>query len=323
MLAGFAMFVIASIGAALTDSLPSLIVLRFLQAVGASVGTVVSRAVVRDTRDAIRTTVAIGHIAAVMGIAPIIAPVFGGWVGSTLGYRSVFFATATIGLLVLVLMYRTLPETLNRAQVRPGLLSMLENYRRLFRSRAFLGFSMLYGFTQGSFFAFMTVGAAVFESELNMTAGSFAITWSLMALAYVAGAVVSARMSQRIGLARLLEITVIVTCVTGCLTPVWTGVSGPTLASVVIPVTILMVSASAIIPGGIAGVVNAHPEMAGTASGLSNALALMFGGAFTLLAGLFYQGSYSNIAALIAVAVTLTGLSWLLVRSNMVKPAGH
>ena len=321
MLAGFALFVAASIGAALTDSLTGLIALRFLQAVGASVGTVVSRAVVRDTRDAMKTTVAIGHIAAVMGIAPIVAPVFGGWLGAAMGYRSVFIASAAIGLVVLVLLYRTLPETLNRAQTRLGLPILLKNYSVLLRSRAFLGFSMIYGFAQGSFFSFMTVGAAIFETELNMTARSFGTAWSLMALSYVAGAVISARLNQRIGMIRVLEIAVIVTFVTGCLTPVWAVISGPTLASVLVPVTILMISASGIIPGGIAGVVNAHPEMAGTASGLSNALALLFGGAFTVFAGILYQENYTNIAVLIAVSATLTALSWAMVRSIMIKKA--
>ena len=97
ILAGFAIFVVASIGAAWTDSLSGLIALRFLQAVGASVGTVAARAIVRDTRNALETTVTMGQIAAMMGFAPIVAPVVGGWLGAAFGYRSVFIATAALG----------------------------------------------------------------------------------------------------------------------------------------------------------------------------------------------------------------------------------
>jgi len=52
MLVGFAVFVIASLGAAVAHSLEALVALRFVQACGVSVGTVASRAVIRDTRGA-------------------------------------------------------------------------------------------------------------------------------------------------------------------------------------------------------------------------------------------------------------------------------
>ncbi len=181
---------------------------------------------------------------------------------------------------------------------------------------------MVYGFTQGSFFAFMTAGAAIFEYDLDMSARSFGTAWSLMALSYVMGAVISARLNLIFGTFRVLEVAVIVTFLAGCLTPVWSAFTGPTLAAVVIPMTILMIAASGIVPGGMAGVINSHPDMAGTASGLSSALALLFGGAFTILAGMLYQENYTNVATLIAIATTITGVSWLLVRRIMIRQEG-
>ena len=74
LLLGFAFFTLASLACAVVASLPALVALRFLQAVGVSVGTVASRAIVRDTHDEQGTARAMAYIAAAMGVAPVIAP---------------------------------------------------------------------------------------------------------------------------------------------------------------------------------------------------------------------------------------------------------
>jgi DHA1 family bicyclomycin/chloramphenicol resistance-like MFS transporter len=314
MLVGFAMFVVASIGASWTDSLSGLIVLRFLQAVGASVGTVAARAVVRDTRGPMETTVAMGQIAAIMGFAPILAPAMGGWFGTAFGYRSTFIATAALGLLVLVLMYRTLPETLDRTQITSRLADLLKNYSTLMRSRSFLGFTLVFGFVQGSFFAFMAVGAPVFETDFGLDAADFGTAWALMAMSYVSSAIISSRLTRMFGSDWVLGATTILTLLAGWLMFAWTTLSGATMLSVLAPMTLIMVAAGGVLPAAMAGIVNAHPEMSGTASGLSSALAMLFGGVFTVLSGVFYQGKFETVAILIVTSTTITALSWLLVR---------
>lgn len=315
MLIGFAVFVAASVGAAWINSLTGLVVLRFLQAIGVSVGTVASRAVVRDTRGPLETAVALSHIAAVMGFAPIVAPVLGGWLGTLGGYRSVFVATAAMGLFVWVLMYRTLPETLDRSRASPRLRELLKNYRVLFRSRMFLGYTMLFGFVQGSFFTFMAVGAAVFETDLGMDASGFGTVWALTALTYVGGTVLCARITRATGAARVMGVTVALTFVAGWLMVLLTAELGPGRVAILLPLTMLMAAAGGIIPGSLAGVVNAHPEMSGTASGLSSAMGMVLGGVFTVLAGILYDGELAPVSLLVATSCTLTALSWMLVRS--------
>ncbi|RMF98020.1 MAG: MFS transporter, partial [Gammaproteobacteria bacterium] len=51
LLAGFSLFVLASLGCAIAGSFGLLVALRFLQATGVSVGTVASRAILRDIHD--------------------------------------------------------------------------------------------------------------------------------------------------------------------------------------------------------------------------------------------------------------------------------
>jgi len=75
-----------------------------------------------------------------------------------------------------------------------------------------------------------------------------------------------------------------------------------------------MASAGVISPGALAGAVNAHPDMAGTSSGLSSAIGIVMGGLFTVMAGYLYQGDFMPASWLITLSTTLTAISWLLTR---------
>ena len=83
-----------------------------------------------------------------------------------------------------------------------------------------------------------------------------------------------------------------------------------TVVSVLAPLAILMSVSGAIIPGALAGAVNCHPEMAGTASGLSSAIGIAIAGLFTIAAGMLYRGDYLPVAWLITLACVLTGAAW-------------
>ncbi len=314
LLVGFAVFVVASVGASFTNSLESLIVLRFLQAVGGSVGTVAARAVVRDTRGPLETTVAMGQIAAIMGFAPIAAPAIGGWLGAAFGYRSVFIVTGAMGLLVLILIYRTLPETLNKTQKTYQISDLRKNYAALMRSRHFWGFTLIFGFVQGSFFTFMAVGASIFETDFGLDSGDFGTAWALMSITYVLGAMASSRLTRSLGSAWVLGATIVLTLLSGWLMLAWTSISGATIFSVLVPLILLMVAAGGALPAAMAGVVNANPEMSGTASGLSSSLGMLFGATFIVLSGVLYKGTFETIAILVAISTTITALSWLLVK---------
>ena len=75
LLAGFLIFILSSIGLAFSPNFSLMIILRFIQAVGASVGSVIARAIARDLFEQEEAIQAFSFMSAAMGIAPIIAPV--------------------------------------------------------------------------------------------------------------------------------------------------------------------------------------------------------------------------------------------------------
>lgn len=314
MLTGFAVFSLASIAVAFAGSMEFLILFRFLQAAGVSVGTVVSRAVVRDTRDARGSAEALSYIAAITGFAPIIAPVLGGWLASEGGHTAVFLSTAMFGTVIWILMYFRLDETLDPRFTSANWSDWVRNYKTLLGSRDFLAYSLIFGFVQGSFFAFLAVGAAVFASDFGIDERGFGIIWGLLAITYVAGAVSGGRLTGKLGSTKVINIAVVLNLISGwamTLMVVWFGVN---LAGFLASMAFLMAAAGTISPGALAGAVNAHPKMAGTAGGLSSAIGIVVGGLFTVLAGFMYHGDFLSASWLITAATTLTAGSWLLRR---------
>jgi DHA1 family bicyclomycin/chloramphenicol resistance-like MFS transporter len=315
MLGGFLLFVVASLGCALIRDIDSLVALRFVQAVGVSVGTVASRAVIRDTHDEAGTAAAMATIAAAMGIAPVIAPVAGGLIGAATGPQSVFAVSALLGSFVLVAVWRRLPETRIQAQApQVNWQTTLADYRQLLGSRVFMGYTLMFGFVQGAFFSFLAVGATVFEQDLGLGQQAFGLVWGGMAFAYVLGAGVSGRLTRRLGLRRTIYIGMFFACVAGWSNFALALTAGVSFWPLVGLLGLLTAASGLVIPGSMAGAVSYRPEIAGTSSGLSSALGLMLSGAFSIVSGLVYAGNFVPIALLMAIGATLTAVTGWMVR---------
>ena len=94
----------------------------------------------------------------------------------------------------------------------PGLRS---GYRELLRSREFVGNTLLFGFIQGTFFAFLGVGAIVFHDHLGLGQQVFGAIWGALAIPYVASTVTAGRLAGRIGGYGVLRVGAYVTLVAG------------------------------------------------------------------------------------------------------------
>lgn len=313
MLIGFAVFVAASFACAFVERLDLLILLRFMQATGASVGTVTSRATVRDLHDDAGAARALSYISAAMGLSPIVGPVVGGLVSGEFGPQAVFLVSATIGAATWLWGLARYPETAAPAgRVHPSLADWWQSYLALLRSRVFIGYSMMYGLAQAGFFAFMSVGAAVFDRDLGMGPAEFGATWGALAAAYVAGATLAGRLSATVPLRRLLWwglATLFAGTASLLVLVLAVGVEYWTLT---LPLLVLSAANGIVTPLSLAGAVSYRPLIAGSSSGLSSAIGLTLSGAFTIVAGALYAGDFMPIAILMtAVAVLTVATGWM------------
>ena len=318
LLSGLVLFVAASIVCSTTDSLNSLIFWRIIQGVGASVGSVMSRAIIRDTNNASETARSLSRVTAIMGISPMIAPVIGG-----IGYQifgspnGIFIITAAIGVVVLIAILLKLPETrkveLTESTKREP---WSEKYRYLLGSKVFVGSSLIYAFTTGAFFAILAVASTVFYNDLGIDSAGFGFVWSCLTILYTISAFMGGNLSSKYGLMKVLLAGVVLNVMAGLVFYFLVKALNVTLISVIVPLIILFFAHGFIVPMALAKAVSARPEIAGSSSGLSSALGLVIGGMFSVLSGLVFDGRLLPIALIVAVSTMLCGMSYLLVFSG-------
>ena len=318
LLSGLVLFIAASIVCSTTDSLNSLIFWRIIQGVGASVGSVMSRAIIRDTNNASETARSLSRVTAIMGISPMIAPVIGG-----IGYQifgspnGIFIITAAIGVVVLIAILLKLPETrkveLTESTNREP---WSEKYRYLLGSKVFVGSSLIYAFTTGAFFAILAVASTVFYNDLGIDSAGFGFVWSCLTILYTISAFMGGNLSSKYGLMKVLLAGVVLNVMAGIVFYFLVKALDVTLISVIVPLIILFFAHGFIVPMALAKAVSARPEIAGSSSGLSSALGLVIGGMFSVLSGLVFDGRLLPIALIVAVSTMLCGMSYLLVFSG-------
>jgi len=318
LLSGLVLFVIASIFCSTTDSLNSLIFWRVIQGIGASVGSVMSRAMIRDVSNASETARSLSRVTAIMGISPMIAPVIG-----AIGYQifgnpnGIFIITAAIGILVLTAILLLLPETRNAALLESTSKEpWSDKYRYLLGSKVFVGSSLIYAFTTGAFFAILAVASTVFYNDLGIDSAGFGFIWSGLTILYTVSAFTAGTLSSKYGLMKVLLVGVLLNVIAGLLFYSLVKVFDVTLISVIVPLVIMFFAHGYIVPMSLAQAVSGRPEIAGSSSGLSSAIGLVIGGMFSVLSGLVFDGRLLPIALIVSTSTILSGLSYFLVLSG-------
>ena len=115
------LYFFACIGCVLATSIETLIVARFLQALGACSGPVVARAIVRDVFGRERSAKVLAYVGTAMALAPVLGPIAGGFLQVWFGWQASFVVMAALGGLSVAGVLFLLRETnVNRSTVRPN-----------------------------------------------------------------------------------------------------------------------------------------------------------------------------------------------------------
>ncbi len=314
VLAGFALFLLGSLVCALAPTVEILIAGRVLQAVGGAAGMVLSRAIVRDIYDRDGAARAIAYITMAMVSAPMVAPVIGGVLTDWLGWRWIFWTAGLFGALVALVVYRFLTETLTVKPQPVSPAAMLRDCLRLLAIPAFSGYTFQAAFSMSVFFAFMAGAPYVMVDVMGRPATEFGLYFIPIAACYMVGNFAAARLSQRVGLDRmivigtLLALAAIAIIVALFLAGYWEpwALFGP--------FGIASIGNGLSMPNAQAGAVSVDPKVAGTASGLSTAVQLTMSALAAQAVGTMTNGTpYPTVglmggcalAALAAICVPL------------------
>ncbi len=280
---GLGLFLLATLGCIFAPNAEVFLTFRICQAVIA-VGTVLSRAAVRDMFEQDRAASMLGYVTMGMAVVPMIGPAIGGALDEAFGWSASFWLMLIMGALGWALTWADFGETAHKSG--KTLVAQFREYPELLLSPRFWGYSLASGLSSGAFFAYL--GGAPFVGTViyGMEPGKLGLFFGAPAVGYFLGNFISGRFSVRFGINRMV--------LWGCLIISF----GIVLSMLVLAsgygseysffgfMTLVGLGNGLAIPNATSGALSVRPHLAGTASGLSGAIMLIGGAALSALAGM-------------------------------------
>lgn len=199
VLGGVAVFTLASVGCALSDSISALVAFRALQGMSAGAGVVVSRAIIRDMFPPADAQRVMSQVTIYFGVAPAVAPMVGGFLFVHADWHSIFWFLAVVGLVLWVAMARLLPETLPPdSRQRFDARNLLRGYWSMAKSPRFMALVLASGVPFNGMFLYVLSAPVFLGEHLGLTPGHF--FWFFVATigGIMGGAWLSGRLAGRI-----------------------------------------------------------------------------------------------------------------------------
>ncbi|MEO0424531.1 MAG: Bcr/CflA family efflux MFS transporter [Pseudomonadota bacterium] len=191
--AGVSVFIITALIGAFASTASVLFTARFVQGFAGAVGPVVARAIARDLGGPDKGARLLATLVAILGLAPLLAPLLGGAITELAGWRATLLAIPCYGLITLVAIWILVPESLppHTRQPRLGTQQVIDSLRALSAHPASRVAVAVACVPYGGYLAMITSASTVLIEDYHLSPATFGAVFALGAAAYTAGAATS------------------------------------------------------------------------------------------------------------------------------------
>ena len=303
LLFGLTLFIAATLGCAIADSVRTLIVLRFLEAVGGAAGPVLARAAVRDLYGGDRAARVLSTMVLIMGAAPLFAPIIGGQLLLIAGWRAIFWALCAYGVVCVAVVVLVIGETLPaERRLTISAFGMIRSYGLLLTNKHYLGFALGGSSVYGGLFAYLTGSPFVFITLYGVPAEQFGFLFGINVVGLMLGASINRRLVMRLGAHRLLSYALIAAAASGVALLAVALIDRGGLVALFVPQWCFISCLGFVGTNAMACGLALYPERAGTASALAGTIQFTIGASCGALVGLLNDGTAVPMAATTALA---------------------
>lgn len=315
MLVALALYGVASIVCATTQSIETLTALRFVQALGGSGSIVLARAVVRDLYSGVRAGRELSLMGSITAFAPIVAPVIGGVLQTAFGWRASFILLVMFALVAGSVAARLLPETLRERTPGPfSLASMGRLYRSVLAHRGFIAHLGILTATFVGLMAWVSGASIVMQGVYRLSPVEFGGTYAVGAAGYMLGTHIAARIVTRLGLDRTMGIGAVTLAIGGLAMAAVVALGLSHVAWLVGAMTIYLAGMGLTLPQAMAGALTPFPDRAGTASSLMGFTQQTSAAIAAAVIGHYLGHSAWPVAGVVAAMGCLALIVWALTR---------
>lgn len=267
LVVGLVICALASAATVFAPTIEVLIGARFAQGFAGAAGMVIGRAIIADLATGKAAARALSLMMIVVGVAPVIAPLAGGFLVGPIGWRGTLAVILVLSTLMLVAVLAIVRETHTehrRAELR-GARSTLGSPLRDLTRPAFVGHAIAFCGAFAMLMAYISASPFIYQSMMGLSAREYGAMFGANALTMVATTAVSARLTTRYEPRRLAGIGLTIG-VTGAATVLVVAATGVPATWLALPMLITVGSMGLVFGNTTALALGSAPRAAGTAS---------------------------------------------------------
>ncbi|SDH65167.1 multidrug effflux MFS transporter [Pseudonocardia oroxyli] len=309
LLAGTVGYIACSLLCALAPSVGVLTAARFFQGLLGAAAVVLSRAVLADRFSQQEVPRYFSYLAMVSGVAPVLAPLVGGAIVGSAGWRSVFAVLAGVGAVLLVAILVFVPESLPPERRTPGgIRRSLGAMGRLAVRPSFVRYLAAGTFTACALFAFISGATFVFQEVYGLSPTGYGVMFGTSCLGMVGAGLVFGVLARRFRVDTLLRVGVLV-ALGGTLLLLACRLSGVDgLAVAWVSFAVFMIGMGTVTPAVVTSLQREGADTAGAASALYGGAQFGIAALATPIVGLLGSG-VGALAGVCTAAMALAALS--------------
>ena len=313
---GMALFMIGSVGCALSTDISQIVFWRVFQALGACTGPMLARAMIRDLFSRTRAAQMLSTLMIIMAIAPIAGPLLGGQMIKITSWHAIFWLLAVIGGMMFISLF-WLPETLpQEKRVKASLPSAFRNYYALLTNTTFMRFTLCLTFYYVAAYAFITGSPFVYITYFGVEPQHYGWLFALNIVGLMGMSVINRRLVQHYSLEVLLKFAVVTAAVAALVLAAAAKLEIGGLILIVAAVFVFFSMNGIIAATSTAAALDSVPNVAGSASAFMGSLQYGSGIISSLLLALLSDGTPWTMAWIIGLFTVASAVMALSTRST-------
>ena len=268
LLIGLTIFALGSLGMLWVENAATLLVLRFVQAVGVCAAAVIWQALVTDYYPSQKVNRIFATIMPLVGLSPALAPLLGSWLLVHFSWQAIFATLFAITVVLILPIFWLKPTTKARNNSQDGL-----TFTDLLRSKTYRGNVLIYAACSASFFAWLT-GSPFILSEMGYSPAVIGLSYVPQTIAFLIGGYGCRAALQKWQGKQLLPWLLVLFAVSVIATWAAGFISHVSLVEILIPFCVMAIANGAIYPIVVAQALRPFPHATGRAAALQNTLQL-------------------------------------------------
>lgn len=265
---GLTIFALGSLGMLWVENAATLLILRFVQAVGVCAAAVIWQALVTDYYPSQKVNRIFATIMPLVGLSPALAPLLGSWLLVHFSWQAIFATLFAITVVLILPIFWLKPTTKARNNSQDGL-----TFTDLLRSKTYRGNVLIYAACSASFFAWLT-GSPFILSEMGYSPAVIGLSYVPQTIAFLIGGYGCRAALQKWQGKQLLPWLLVLFAVNVIATWAAGFISHVSLVEILIPFCVMAIANGAIYPIVVAQALRPFPHATGRAAALQNTLQL-------------------------------------------------